>query len=192
MTLVTPYITDKFTSYLGDDRTTVLSIAVWLTDDYTKSVPIGSIKVKMKDMDIIALRNLSGYYCFTGLLPGSYKVIVESGLYFPPDASSVNIPVPDPKKSLGIILKPKPSYPFASGATLVRGVVSGPSVNASVKVTGKTIETITDENGEFVLYFKGIKEENITIEIKNTEGTGSVPVTVKEGETISVGKIILS
>ena len=144
MALVTQYITDRFTAYLADDITTDLSIAVWLTDDYTQTRPLGNIRVRMSDGNV-AFKNLSGYYCFTGLLHGNYKLIVEADRYYSPAESTVNIPVADLKKSLEIILKPRPSYPFGSSATLVRGVVSGPSVNASVKVTGKTIETITDE-----------------------------------------------
>jgi len=63
--------------------------------------------------------------------------------------------------------------------------VGGPVVNADVEVIGKAIKTITDERGEFVLYFKGIKTEVITIEIKKGVDTKTVPATIEEGKTIS-------
>jgi hypothetical protein len=103
---------------------------------------------------------------------------------------AVNLPQPDPKNPVvEVTLKPKPSYPFPGNATLVRGLVSngGPVVDADINVVGKTIETKTDEKGEFVLYFKGIKQEAITVEIKKGGNTKSVNTTIEEGKTVSLG-----
>lgn len=193
MAIITPYVTDKFTAYLGDVLTTKLSLAVWLIDDYTKKELIGSAKVKLKEGDIEAIKNISGYYCFIDLTAENYTVGIESDFYFPKE-ETVDTSALDPKNPVvAIELKPKPSYPFPGHATLVRGLVEGaggPVVNADMEVVGKTIKTITDEKGEFVLYFEGIKEENITIEIKKDGSTKSVNTTVKEGKTVSLGVII--
>lgn len=104
-----------------------------------------------------------------------------------------------------INLRPAPAYPFPENATLVRGLViwgSGkkkglPVDNANIKVVGTDIETITDKNGEFVLYFSGIDNEDIVIEISK-ESYPPKPVsttakkdtiTVVEGETLYLGVI---
>jgi hypothetical protein len=193
MAFTFPYVTDKFTAYLDDAIITNLSMAVWLTDEYTKQEPLGYIKAMVKEGDIEAIKNLSGYYCFTNLPTGNYTVSIESDWYFPhetPVDTSVLAPM---NPVVGIELKPKPSYPFPSHATLVRGVVmgaGGPVANADVEVVGKTIKTITDERGEFVLYFMGIKSEAITIEIKKGVDTKTVPATIEEGKTVSKGIII--
>ena len=192
MALAMPYVTDKFIAYLGDVITTNLSLAVWLTDENTGEKPIGRIKVTLEKGEIKAFKNLSGYYCFTDLSHKDYHLNIESDFYFPVD-KTIAIPLPDPKKPVDtIILKPNPVYPFPISATLVRGLVSntGPVVNALVSVAGKTIETITDERGEFVLYFKGIKKEDITIEIRKDGDTKAVNTTIEEGRTISLGIII--
>jgi hypothetical protein len=92
---------------------------------------------------------------------------------------------------LVIVLKPNPSYPFPDNATLVRGYASNtvPVKDALVKVLGDTLITITDKNGEFVLYFRDKTERTITINI--SKGTViSVPdVNLMIGGTISLGMI---
>lgn len=191
MAFTKPYITDKFTAYPGDVRITILSLAVWVMDDFTKNKPAGDIKVLIEEGDINAVKNLSGYYLFNDLADGNYNIIIESDLYFS-EEMAVAVPRPDPKNPvIEITLKPRPSYPFPNNATLVRGLFSnaGPLANAAVKVIGKTIETITDERGEFILYFKGIKKEDITIEIKKNGDTKTVNATIEEGKTASLGII---
>lgn len=269
MAFVTPYITDRFTAYLGDVIITNLSIAVWLTDEYAREEPIGHVKVRVKEGDIEAVKNLSRYYIFKDLADGNYTIDIRSDLYFREeikvdtselraldtltlefessgplsgetnaklkDLSNLQVGYvvefknpeekteqrgikeidPTTKKIfwieglkynfsasgstiralnylLEIVLKPKPSYLFPVRATLVRGVVMGtvePVVNADIGVLGKTIKTITDERGEFILYFKGIKKEDITIEIKKNGDTKNVNATIEEGKTASLGII---
>jgi hypothetical protein len=189
MDFITPYITDKFTAYLGDVLTTDLSMAVWLVDEYTKKEPIGYIKVTVKEGDIEAVKNLSGYYCFIDMATGNYTVNIKSDWYFPKE-TTVDISTLDPKNpAVEIELKPMPSYPFPKHATVVRGVVmgtNGPVANADIEVVDKTIKTITDDRGEFVLYFKGIKTEDITINIIKYGDIRTVNATVEEGKIISL------
>ena len=189
MAIIFPYVTGKFTAYEGDKLTTILSLAVRLIDDFTERETIGSIKVTIKEGDIKAFKNLSGYYLFSDMNTGNYNVAVGSDFYLP-EETAVNIPQPDPKNPVvEISLKPRPSYLFPSHATLVRGLVSdgSPVAKAEVEVVGKPIKTLTDEKGEFVLYFKGIEMENITVEIKKGGNTKSVNTTIEEGKTVSLG-----
>jgi hypothetical protein len=69
------------------------------------------------------------------------------------------------KLVVNITLKPKPSYPFPPGATLIRGkVYDSPGEAASgakVRVRGKDVESKTTEEGEFVLYFGPLTEDEI-------------------------------
>lgn len=193
MAFITPIVTDKFIAHPGDVILNKLSLAVWMIDDFTKTKPIGNINVAIKEGNIKALQNLSGYYLFTDLVAGNYTVVVESDLYFPQE-TTVNTSLLDPKNPVvEVVKKPRSLYPFPEHATLVRGLVSNtvPVVNAEVSVTGKTIKTLTDERGEFVLYFKGInKMEAITIEIRKNGTTKAINTTVEEQKTVSVGKIV--
>lgn len=97
MALIRPYITEKFTSYKVEERTTLLSLAIWLKDDYTKKEPIGQTRVRIKEENIKAFKNPSGAYIFTDLVSGMfiYTVTIESDLYFPEeiefDASMIRI-----------------------------------------------------------------------------------------------------
>jgi len=191
MAFVTPNITDRFTAYLADILTTRLSLAVWLTDEYTQMKPAGNIKVLIEEGDINAVKNLSGYYLFNDLADGNYNIIIESDLYFS-EEMTVAVPCPDPKNPvIEITLNPRPAYPFPNNATLVRGLLSNtdPIVNAEVSVLGKTIKSKTNEKGEFALFFEGIKKEDIAIEIKKDGTTKTVNATIEEGKTVSIGKI---
>ncbi len=92
-----PYITGKFTAYKGDKMKTQLSLALRLTDDYSKKEAVGRINVKLsegeitseennlkeKKGDIKASKNPSGYYIFTDIPKFKYTLCVESDLYFP-------------------------------------------------------------------------------------------------------------
>jgi hypothetical protein len=106
----------------------------------------------------------------------------------------------------GIILKPKPFYPFPDHATLVRGSIVSiveskeiPVDNATVKVVDYEIETESDGNGEFVLYFNEIKnnknnnkqkEVEIRIEIEKNGVYKTLETIIGEGKTIVLGKIV--
>jgi hypothetical protein len=146
----------------------------------------------LKGTGVKAPRNVSGYYLFTDLPHGTYEVSIESELYFS-EAATVDTPTLPPKNPvMEILLKPKPAYPFPSNATLVRGIVSNAGAvvaDAVISVTGKAVKSTTNEGGEFVLYFKGIKSELITIEITKGANTKSVTATIMEGKTVSLGTI---
>jgi len=81
--------------------------------------------------------------------------------------AKIRLPVPE-NLVIRMMLKPKPSYPFPPGATLIRGKVydsAGEVVSdAKVKVKGKDVENKTTEEGEFVLYFEPLTEDEIITE----------------------------
>jgi len=191
MALQSPFITEKFIARIADVLTSNLNFAVLLIDEYTQEGPAGRVEVKLKDDGPTAKKNLSGYFLFTDLVPGVYTVSVESDCYSTVE-EAVDTSILDAKNPVvQIVLKPNSQYSFPAGATLLRGVVTNgsPVPGADVSVTGKTIITNTDERGEFVLHFRGIKTETITIVIQKGGDTKSVGATIEEGKTTSVGMI---
>lgn len=284
MVFVTPQITDNFIAYLGDVKSTSLSLLVWMIDDYTGKESIGNINVMIEEgnnsanKNIRAIKNPSGYYFFNNLPGGNYTVSIESEYYFPekktvdtsrikdhdihlefdnlgPTAEATSIELKDASKLqiddvvkfhnsqgdieqrkitgidvntisweiglnhnfnekgsiivflkyniLEILLKPRPSYPFADNAILVRGSVSNtrPLSDCSINVVDENITTKTDERGEFVVAFKRFvmneeneeekkeKKRNISMEIKKNGSTKTINTTIQEGKTTYLGII---
>jgi hypothetical protein len=194
MALIHPYVTDKFTAYEGDSFITRLSFAVRLKDDFTEEKPASQIKVTELEENIIAAKNRSGYYFFTDLAGGNHTIRIFSGIYFSQELTK-NTSLLDPKDPvIEVILKPAPSYPFPSNATLIRGVISNPDLNMiknlKIKAIEPNLETTTDEKGEFVLYFRNMKNKDITIEISKNSLSKTVNTSLDEGKTRSLGKII--
>lgn len=196
MAFTRPYVTEKFTSYKGDAVITRLSLAVWLKDDYTKKEPVGRIKVMIGKGNTEAVKNLSGYYIFTDLAAGQYPLSYESDFYFSKEVP-VNTSLLNPKNPVvEVVLKPGPSYPFPAHATLIRGLILKPNkepvAKADVKAVEAMTETESDDRGEFVLYFNGLKNKKTTIEIKKGGVTKAIKVNLEEGKTKSLGRIVFS
>lgn len=190
MSVPTPYVRENYIVYADEIVKAGLSLAIWLIDEYTGKQPSTYIQVtRDQDKMMRAARNLSGYYFFSDLSAEDHEVSIESGLYFP-ESKTISTPSLDPKNPVvEIILTPNPSYPFPEHATLIRGLVwgTGPVAGAEIKATGKTAQTLTNEKGEFVLFFKGIKNEDISLEIKKNGITKNAEITIAEGRTISAG-----
>jgi hypothetical protein len=189
MAVQSPFSTPDFLAYVGDVLTTKLAFAVWLADGFTHRSPESSPRVMLMDGIVRAHKNLSGYFLFTDMAPGTYTVRTESELYLPAEVT-VDTTALDPKNPVvQIALKPATNYPFPDGATLLRGMVTNgaPVDGAAVSVTGKPMTTVTDSHGEFVLHFEGIKTETITVVIQKGAATKSLTATIEEGKTISAG-----
>lgn len=179
------------TTYPGDVISTDLSLALWLIDEFTQQGPAGRVEVKLKDGGPTAKKNLSGYFLFTDLAPGVYTVSVESD-YYSTVEEAVDTSILDAKNPVvQIVLKPNPGYPFPAGATLLRGMVTNgmPVAGATVSVTGKSVTAVTDGHGEFILHFKGIKTETITVVVQKGADTKSITTAIEEGKTVSAGII---
>ena len=109
----------------GDVIKTNLTFAVWLTDEFTQQGPAGQCPGDDARRELRAtVRNLSGYFLFTDLIPGTIHLRVESDFYLPAE-QAVDTTILDPKHPVAeIVLKPTPRYPFPGSATLLRGVVT--------------------------------------------------------------------
>jgi hypothetical protein len=135
-----------------DSSTKKLSLAIYLIDDYTERGIAGNLDVSIKGHNAIPIRNPSGYYLFFELPVGSHTVQVKGGEYYfdheevvrPVDLDELN-PV------VNINLKPAPSYPFPSTATLIRGHLEdsmGRGIpEAVLRIKGRDTKTMTTEKG---------------------------------------------
>jgi hypothetical protein len=117
-------------------------------------------------------------------------------------------PLPDPPfptsaGPLPIMLAPRSPYPFPANATLVRGIVTqgGPDGVAHVVVSStyeqvdpadttqtvfKDVETQTDREGEFVLFFKKLplRTQQITVTASKDGDQVQEQVLITEGTTL--------
>ena len=155
---------------LAETVTTRLSLAVYLTDDYSGRGGYldGDVTVSLKGQKTESFRNPGGYYLFLDLPEGSYTVQINGGEYYFDKEKEDVTPADLKKKSpvINITLKPTPSYPFQSSATLIRGFVKDPEgrgiPGAVIRVRKTKIKTWTNDSGEFVIYFKNLKKDDVT------------------------------
>ncbi|HII02534.1 TPA: hypothetical protein HA351_13095 [Methanosarcinaceae archaeon] len=180
-----------------------LSFAVWPVDDYTQKGALGKIRVRLKEGNIKAVKNLSGYQTFSGLPDDTYTLSVEPELYFPEERKVDTSTYSGSKEPvIEIPLKPRPLYPFPDRATLLRGMLAaenglpaGITIKATAKepskVTEMEVRGIPDEKGEFVLYFRGpVKgKTEVTLEIKGEGVEKTLQAVVEEGHNTFVGVI---
>jgi hypothetical protein len=144
---------------------THLTLAVMLVDSYTNARAIGRIRVLLKELLQEGRLNPSGYFLFLHIPDGIYTLRVEPEHYL--DAEVVlSLPASPPEYPLVTIsLHPRPSYPFPPGATLIRGLVhdavDNPIAHARVRIVGRNIASYSMPNGEFVLPFGALREQDV-------------------------------
>lgn len=169
---------------------------------YTKGPASKATSTRLKDIsklqqdDIVEFNNPAGnseQKKVTDIDANSGKISWAGGLkYSFNTAGSTVFVLKNPV--VAIHLKPLPSYPFSDYATLIRGLLIGsgkkPVADAVIKVKDLNMETRSDNMGEFVLYFKDIKYENILFEIEKNGKIKPVNITLKEWTMQSLGKII--
>lgn len=128
------------------------------------------------------------------------EFVIQEGMEIP-----ISLPKPDPKNPVETIyLSPTPSYNFSEHATLIRGKVfraenSKPVMRAVVssvyravdpddfdREIEKTVTTQTNENGEYVLFFKQLETPNQRVLVRaKLEGRPLPPEfpEIEEGRT---------
>lgn len=182
-----------------------LSFAVWLVDDYTQKEPLEEVRVTLNGEKITTLKplkNMSGYYTFSGLPEGKYTLSVDSEFYFFEEKIvDTSFFINSKEPVVEIVLKPKPLYPFPDRAMLIRGLLTplapepdlfaGITVKATSKSTGREIRVVPDEKGEFVLYFREIipRKADIILEIKGEGIEKTLSVLIEEDQSVYTGII---
>ncbi|HKG62336.1 MAG TPA: hypothetical protein VKB05_21425 [Pyrinomonadaceae bacterium] len=213
----------------GDSHRHDLSIAIRAVDQFTEERPLTHLRAKLKELPTARpIRSISGWLCFEDIVPGKYKLLVQNepevvDPFFvkPPQGTwtdTLEIPVevfPNVVLSFDLQLAPRPSYPFPSHATLVRGTVTRSSTgvaDAVVRATYrevdpadntqtviKTVEALTNREGEYVAFFKRLPkvregDPDLTADLVAVKGASQSQlktVVVKEGTTQKVNALDL-
>jgi hypothetical protein len=144
---------------------THVSLAVVLVDSYTNARAIGRVRVLLQELSQVGRLNPSGYFLFLNIPDGIYTLRVESEHYLDAELG-LSLPASPPEHPLvTIFLQPQPAYPFPPGATLLRGLVHDavdhPIANARVDIVGRHIVSYSLQNGEFVLPFGALREQDV-------------------------------
>jgi hypothetical protein len=156
-----------------------LTLAALPIDDLTGKMPLGKLRVIVKELGYDGILNKSGYYIFldsndklldinTLTVESKEKYYREASVLVSKDSLENNLVV-------RVDLFPSASYPFASNETLVRGTivtittidgkqVSRPVPRAKVEIQARNLTYMTGDNGDFVFYFKGLREEDVVDE----------------------------
>ncbi len=128
-------------------HSTKLSLAVSLLDDYSKGKPIGRVEVSLEGRKEKPVKNLSSYYLFLDLPDDAYTVQVGSDYYFDEE---LDIYLAGFKEPTAINLKPKPSYPFSQGATLIRGAVANTGITAKIMLPEENKSAAIVSEGDII------------------------------------------
>jgi len=139
------YLSDR---YLLEQTHSQVALAVRLIDDYTGGQPAGRVSVFIRGCSYNTVKTAGGYYVFSDLPSGVYKVAVQAEYYF--DAETViDTGVLDKRSPVAnITLRPNPGYPFPDGATLLRGMIydqtghgiPGAEVSADIMLPENTVK----------------------------------------------------
>ena len=157
----------KINGVFIESSTRKLSLAINLLDDYTSREVVNNLDVSIKDSNVKAIRNPSGYYLFSDLPDDNYTVLVKGGDHYFDEENKVVKPddLDELNPVIDLTLKPAPSYIFPSTATLIRGHLKdsggGGIPRAVLRIKGFDALARTNDKGEFVIYLKGLKKNNI-------------------------------
>ena len=144
-------------------------MAINIIDGYTSRQVTGNLDVMLKghNADTYPLRNPSGYYLFFDIMDKSCIVEVDGGeYYFGEKEKVVSLnDLDELNPVVDIYLKPTPSYPFPSNATLIRGFLmdsKGMGVpDAILEIKGRDNRTMTSGKGEFIIFFDGLTKKDV-------------------------------
>lgn len=187
---------------------TRLSIAIKLQDAFTGGQPTGPLRVGLFDRSERFIRNRSGYYVLTDLPEeiSPVAITVEPG-----DRYLLERCVLDQEQLeslpqvLTITLLPAPAYRFPADATLIRGMVGEARDDGTVTPLSDvelTVDTDGDasdddtalsamgrsnNDGEYVLFFRGVTADDVSVQDDDSESDSSGRTVVRvNGETPTV------
>ena len=182
-----------------------LSAALWPFDTVSQRRGEAELEVRVRGTKRVAVRNLSGFYCFLDLPDGTYPLVVtatgaDEGRFLPLSLDLV-VPVVQPGEDrdpvLEIPLLPAPGYPFPSRCTVVRGCVlrsaDGPPVpGAVVRLEGDPTPHETTATGGFAFSVEP-PEASVDRTLRATKSGTTVlaTVSVRPEKTSVVAPLLL-
>jgi hypothetical protein len=150
-----------------EKKTIKSSLAIFLVDDFSAGPPKGRIDVVIRDLNKKAVKSFGNCFSFFDLpSQQEYSVQVRSENYFNLEFSSK--PLEHGEMPPAYYLIPLPSYSFPRGETLVRGILRDSkgieicNVTLSSRVEALSFIGRADSRGEFSVYFKSLKRENLS------------------------------
>ena len=182
-----------------------VTLAVLPIDSVSGAIVRRGVKAKVRGLADRAIVNGSGMLVFINLpappVPPRYEVEIDprGAGFFGPVVLAFEPPAPnDPdaeaKRRLPLLLKPRPDYPFPSGATVVRGVVmrggdrvAGAAVSAQPPLSSAPFDTLSDASGAFALPLRPhpAAPDPLLVAIRLEEGAD---VRVLPGKAIKPGR----
>lgn len=153
------------TIHLGSE----VSFALCLIDDYTaKIIQSSNIHVFIQDVPVRPIKKPDGYYVFTSLPEGIYKVVIVSEQYVT-ESMEVSTKTLEAHRLVTVKLKPKVSYAFPNGATLIRSQIFNaqlqPVPDVNVRAT-----VLTDSCERARVAKSGAKENEKAVDIVSISG----------------------
>ncbi len=178
-----------------------VSMALAPEDEVTAKFPARSLYLYLTDSNGNVLRHTpvfrkDGYVLFTDLADATYGINVDSKYYGLFETLTIDTSAVDPiNGATTVTLAPRPRYPFASDATLLRGTISDsyghPVRNARVEIEGGGFDGTfgyTDAAGEVVLYFDSSPPSSVDLRISKAGYVDETPnIAVTESTSTSFG-----
>lgn len=170
-----------------------LSVAVFPIDAFSPKEKLkGVCTIRVSGFNQTPIQNRHGYYLFLDLPELPHTITAESQYYNP--VVIVDFQVDDPLwPILELELQPNTSYPFPEGTTLLRGILldenNTPIAKAAVNDQKSDQSTLSNDNGKFVLFFKEVIEDEITVDleiIKEGYKVEKPKYTIQKGKTKTV------
>lgn len=184
-----------------------LSLAIMLKDELSpdKKV-IGEVYLKASGIRKAIIRHRTGYFLFVDLPKGKRNLTAGGEFYAQEDfhvdygqdkLTFDNKLINQEQPFTELYLKPKASYPFPEGITVLKGRVvdmeNKPIPKTSIKIKGMKESAISEEDGDFFIHFSAIdrdKDINLTINNKRYK-IEEVPVILKKGVSTRIEAIRL-
>ena len=157
-----------------------VSLVVYPIDDYSLQKPLCDLSVYLDKYVNKPTNKADGFFVFINLEAREMTLIIDDSKYYKSVKKKLNLEelrLDDSSfqrnPTIVINLIPNSSYPFPYNATLLKGSVSikdrnlnsRPAVNANIKINELERKVaITDERGEYLLYFSKLKPDEDILE----------------------------
>ncbi len=175
---------------------TSLAVAIDLRDGVAGGRPKGAPSVTLANRPETFKRTPGGYHVLTDVSEnvGEVTIVVDGGSAHLDERRAVDLGAIDRATPETVELPPSPAYPFSSGTTLVRGIVTdasdAPVADAPVTIQGRSESTRTSQAGEYALPIRSIESAHVNNgALRVCGGTPTLEAAHPESETTTTGSM---